>query len=81
MYGAKSEGWLDKSLAAAKQLQEQTPPRPTEDEDIVLQVRRGLRHAKDGQAQGLARGKAAAGYQGVGDETPPGHPRVPRVAP
>jgi hypothetical protein len=40
MYGAQSEGWLDKSLAAAKQLQERTPPRPTEDEDIVLQVRR-----------------------------------------
>jgi hypothetical protein len=30
MYGAQSEGWLDKSLAAAKQLQERTPPRPTE---------------------------------------------------
>jgi hypothetical protein len=42
MYGTQSEGWLDKSLAAVKQLQERTPPRPTEDEDIVLQVRRGL---------------------------------------
>jgi hypothetical protein len=42
MYGAKSEGWLDKSLAAAKKMQEQTPPRPTGDEDIVLQVRRRL---------------------------------------
>jgi hypothetical protein len=39
MYGAQSEEWLDKALVVAKQLQERTPPMPTEEEDIVLQVR------------------------------------------
>jgi hypothetical protein len=42
VYGAKNEGWLDKSLAAAKSGEEQTPPMPAGDEDIVLQVRRRL---------------------------------------
>jgi hypothetical protein len=43
IHGPQSEGWLDKFAGGRyKQLQERTPPRPTGDEDIVLQVRRGL---------------------------------------